>query len=172
MFLLLLPSVLCAGFTRLRYTNVQVCSVYVLQRCVKWEWFLIKIHYAEFEKALNPRVRFKKSSQRTHTGYLCLLQYFQLYCSTCSIQGRFFLFLFSWDRSIEPFVKTKFIRGTSVIFSTVIWSYVTPFLNWRQNDEWNSLEDSRLPCALGKAITIRHNGQKDNNAFNKTLICN
>ena len=42
LFLLFLPSVLCASFTRLRYTNVQVCSVYVLQRCVKREWFFDK----------------------------------------------------------------------------------------------------------------------------------
>ena len=55
-------------------------------------------------------------------------------------------------------------------FSTVIWSYVTPFLHWPQKDKWNSLQGIWVPYAIGKAIKIRHSGQKENNTFNKTLI--
>ena len=72
---------------------------------------------------------------------------------------------------LGDFCEAKFIRGTSLIFPIVIWSYVTPFFNWRQKDEWSSLEGSWTPYPVGKAIAIRHNGEKENDAFNKTLIC-
>ena len=41
------------------------------------------------------------------------------------------------------------------------------FLNWSQKDEWNSLEGSRAPYIIEKAISIRHNEQKEKNAFKK-----
>ena len=108
--------------------------------------------------ALQPRVRFKKSSQHTRTRYLCLLQYFQLHCSICSTLGRFFIvlenkhFYFHGTRQVKSFYvallrmfvrseflsafililgdfsKAKFIRDTSLIFSIVIGSYVTHYL--------------------------------------------
>ena len=42
-----------------------------------------------------------------------------------------------------------------MIFSTVIWSYVTSFLNWHQKDKWNSLQGSRALHNIGKAIAIK-----------------
>ena len=57
-------------------------------------------------------------------------------------------------------VEAKFNRGISLIISTVIWSYVTPFFKWRQKDEWNSLEDSRAPFPVEKTIAIRLMGKK------------
>ena len=93
------------------------------------------------------------------TAYLYLLQYFQLRGSTCSTLGPFFNlpenkhFNIHGTRQAERFIlhcfeclsgslaafiiilgyfcEYKFIRGTSLIFPTVIWSYVTPCLNWR-----------------------------------------
>ena len=97
-----------------------------------------------------------------HTGYLCLLQYSQLYGLTFKTFERLFIpknkhFYFRGTYQVEPiilhcfeflsqndFPKVKFIWGTSLIFSTVIWSYGTPFLNWRQKDEWNSLGGSQV----------------------------
>ena len=52
--------------------------------------------------------------------------------------------------------EAKFIRGTSLIFSTVIWSYITPFLNWRQKDKWNKLEGSWTPYTIKLLICIKH----------------
>ena len=62
------------------------------------------------QKAVQRRVRFKKSSQETRTGYVCLLKYIQLHGSTCLILGRFFLVLenkhsyFHRTRQVEPFM--------------------------------------------------------------------
>ena len=72
---------------------------------------------------------------------------------------------------LGEFCEAKIIRGTSLISSTVIWSYVTLFLNWRQKEEWNSLGGSRAWYIFAKAIAIRHNEQRENNAFNTTWIC-
>ena len=44
-------------------------------------------------------------------------------------------FLAAFTVTLGYFCKAKFIWGTSLIFSTVIWSYVTPFLNWQQKGE-------------------------------------
>ena len=122
---------------------------------------------------MQPRVRVRKTSQQTRTGYLCLLQYFQVYGSTCLTMGRFSIvpennhFYFHGTRQVEPFciasnICSKWIfisfygdirelsrsqvyssfQVYSLIFFTDIWSYVTPFRNWSQNDEWNSLDSS------------------------------
>ena len=79
-------------------------------------------------------------------------------------------FLSAFIVILGDFCKAKFIRGTSLIFCTVFSSYLMPFLNWHQKRKRNSLEDSQAPYAIEKAIAIRHNEQKENNAFNKTLI--
>ena len=60
---------------------------------------------------------------------------------------------------LGDFCKTKVIRDTSLI-STVIWSYVTTFLNWRKKDEWNSLEGSRAPHVVGKTFAYVIMGKK------------
>ena len=41
-FVHIVHTVLCTGFTRLHYTNVQNVQMYTL--CLKWKWFLVKIH--------------------------------------------------------------------------------------------------------------------------------
>ena len=66
---------------------------------------------------------------------------------------------------LGDFCKAKFIWGISLIFSIVIWSLVTSFFTWHQKDEWNSLENSWAPYAIGKAFAIRHNGQKEKKNF-------
>ena len=43
-------------------------------------------------------------------------------------------FLSAFMVILGDFYKTKFIWGTSLIFSTFIWSYVA-FSYWRQKDE-------------------------------------
>ena len=106
------------------------------------------------------------------TFFYCFCKYRNLYLYVA------LLWMFVQSVSLSAFIvilgdfcEAKFIRGTSLIFPIVIWSYVTPFFNWRQKDEWNSLEGSWTPYPVGKAIAIRHNGEKENDAFNKTLIC-
>ena len=101
------------------------------------------------------------TSSRTLYVYIALLQIF--------VRSGF---LSVFTLILGDFCEVKFFRGTLLIFSTVIWSYVMPFLNWRQKDEWNNLKGGRALYVIWKAIAIRHNGQKKKNAFNKTLICN
>ena len=89
------------------------------------------------------------TSSRTLYVYIALLQIF--------VRSGF---LSVFTLILGDFCEVKFFRGTLLIFSTVIWSYVMPFLNWRQKDEWNNLKGGRALYVIWKAIAIRHNGQK------------
>ena len=129
----------------------------------------------EFTKAGQPRIRLKKSSLQKRTGYLCLLQYYQLRSSTGSTQGFFFvpenkhfyfhgthhvertlyvavLRIFFWNGFLSAFMvivgdfwEARFIWGTSLNFSTVIWSYVT---SWKTNE----IEAVGTRTLLGKLL--------------------
>ena len=85
--------------------------------------------------------------------------------------------MFVWSAFLSVFIvilgdfsEAKFIRGISLIFSSVIWFYVPQFINWCQKDKWNSLEGSQASYTIGKAIAMHHNGRKENNTFNKLLL--
>ena len=84
---------------------------------------------------VQPKVGFKKSSQQTRTGFLCLLQSFQLHGSTCQAFGYLVIvpknnhFCFHGTRQVEPVMlycpKRTFAKPS--LFEALHLFFLPPF---------------------------------------------
>ena len=89
------------------------------------------------------RLRYTRPSNKLLEGlfdpgtfFYCFRKYREIYVYVA------LLWMFVWSVYLSAFLvilgdfcEAKFIRITSLIFPIVIWSYVTPFPNWRQKDK-------------------------------------